>query len=143
VLKDTEARMCAPLSEDERFRLDLIACPAIHCPHLTENGELNEDDEHLLRVKLRLIFQAARKNGNDSLVLGAMGCGAWKNPPHHVATIMKQEIDAIDGMFSDVVVACLQVDPGTYILRHHDREAAGGASNFDVFSEVFFADHEE
>jgi uncharacterized protein (TIGR02452 family) len=131
VFRDTEERGCAPL--ESPFLLDFIACPGLHNPELSDDGALRRDDEDRLRVKLRLIFQGASANGNDSLVLGAMGCGAWRNPPAHVARIMREEVERARGAFARIVVACLEVDARDYIVLHRDR----GESNFRVFAREF------
>jgi len=41
---------------------------------------------------IRLIFQIAKEKGITHLVLGALGCGAYRNPPAKVAQIFKQVI---------------------------------------------------
>ena len=40
--------------------------------------------------KLRTILNIAIDNEVDILVLGAIGCGAFRNPPHHVALLFKE-----------------------------------------------------
>jgi len=32
-------------------------------------------------------------HGHDSIVLGAFGCGAFHNPPHHIAQLFHEVID--------------------------------------------------
>ena len=32
-------------------------------------------------------------NGHDALVLGALGCGAFRNPPKHIATLFHKVIE--------------------------------------------------
>lgn len=43
--------------------------------------------EQLLAVRIRRFFEIAALKGNEVLVLGAFGCGAFKNPPEIVAKI--------------------------------------------------------
>ena len=68
----------------------------------------------------------AAVNGVTSLVLGAMGCGAYGCPPRAVAREMKTvlEKDEFAGWFDTIAFAIY---------------AAGtsGKSNFDIFKEVF------
>ena len=75
------------------FQLDFVACPALYHPQLTPEGALGPEDEELPRKKLRLVFRSARRNGNYGVVLGPMGCGAWHNPPQHVARVMREEAE--------------------------------------------------
>ena len=43
--------------------------------------------------KMRTIFRIGALHGHDSLVLSAMGCGAFANPPAHIAKLFHQVID--------------------------------------------------
>ena len=138
VFLDEERALCAHL--ETPFLLDFVACPGLHNPELVDAGSgsapaFNAQDEACRRRKLSLVFRAAHANGNDALVLGAMGCGAWRNPPALVARIMREEVARAGGAFARISIACLEVDPMAYIVRHHDREA--GESNFRVFAREF------
>jgi uncharacterized protein (TIGR02452 family) len=42
--------------------------------------------------KIRLIFQIANEKGITHLVLGALGCGQFCNPPEQVAMIFRRVI---------------------------------------------------
>jgi uncharacterized protein (TIGR02452 family) len=35
-------------------------------------------------------LRIAGKYAHDSIVLGAFGCGAYANPPHHIASLFKE-----------------------------------------------------
>jgi len=131
VFRDTEARNCEWI---EPFRMDFIACPALHNPRLID-GSLSESDANEIRMKLRLIFQVAYKCKHNALVLGPMGCGAWRSPPEQVAQIMKEEIELVHGAFDHVTVACLEVQQSDYIVRNRDK----AISNYHVFKQVFDA----
>ena len=43
--------------------------------------------------KMRTIFRIGLANNHDSLVLSAMGCGAFSNPPKHIAQLFHQVIE--------------------------------------------------
>ena len=130
VFRDVEANNCQFL--DQPFTMDFIACPALHNPQLVD-GKLSDSDINELRTKLRLIFQVAYKCGNDALVLGPMGCGAWRSPPEQVARIMKEELDLVNGVFKHVTMACLEVKQRDYIVQNRDKVE----SNYHVFQHVF------
>lgn len=133
VFRDAESRKCEHL--ERPFQLDFIACPGLHNPELVDAGPAGEkqfrpEDCEALRTKVRLMFQAAQANGNDALVLGAMGCGAWRNPPALVARVMRGVIDEARGSVARVVLAILEVDPRDYIVRRRDAPE----SNYAVFA---------
>jgi uncharacterized protein (TIGR02452 family) len=119
VFRGTEEEGCPFLQNP--FRLSFIACPGVRC----RNAEMSATEVVALRVKVRLILQVALDAGYDAIVLGALGCGAWRCPPPQVATVFDEELKSCRGAFASVVFACLETSRGT--------------SNFDVFSRVFAA----
>lgn len=96
------------------FKLDFIACPGLKYPQLVQDSEderkhLSDTDKQTLRQKIRLILQVGAETGHDSLVLGALGCGAWNNPPRDVAAIFKDVLAENQGVFKVIVFAILSV----------------------------------
>jgi len=65
--------------------------------------------EDITRRKITQILRAAVMNGNDSLVLGAFGCGAFHNNPETIARYYKEilELPEFKGRFRVVVFAVL------------------------------------
>ena len=45
------------------------------------------------RYKIRTILHIGLKHGHDYLVLGALGCGAYGNPPADVARLFHEVIE--------------------------------------------------
>ena len=60
-----------------------------------------------MRKKIENIFAIAYYNQHDSLVLSALGCGAFKNPPEHVAKIFRSVIEQYAGFFRLIVFAII------------------------------------
>lgn len=79
---------------EQPVRLDFIAVAAIARPtvHRLEDGtqRLSPSDADLMRAKIALILDIALAHGHDSVVLGAFGCGAFGNPPEHVALLFRE-----------------------------------------------------
>lgn len=106
----------------EMCRLAFIACPGIKMPSLEAGGtRLHDEDAAKLKDKVRLILQVAADRGHRSVVLGALGCGAWGCPRRHVAEIFKEVLQeegrrpcpptvrfAITGAGADVFADVLQ-----------------------------------
>lgn len=91
VFRDIESTGYALI--DEPWKVNFIAVAGLNHPTLkNENGETRIADHlvHCLRNKIRTIFRIALDNGQTNLVLGALGCGAFANPPKHVAEIFKE-----------------------------------------------------
>jgi uncharacterized protein (TIGR02452 family) len=95
--------------------LDFVSCPPLNQPTLDfpekfysiVDARLHREDEAIMRNKIRLMFQTAQKNGNDSLVLGASGCGSFKNPTKHIVSIYREELAKADGAFKRIDFAIL------------------------------------
>lgn len=71
------------MPENEWFNVDVITCAA---PYLGKQRHTNHAvlfDVYKNRIKN--IFEAAKDNDIEVLILGAFGCGAFKNPPSLMA----------------------------------------------------------
>lgn len=72
------------------FTVDVITCAA---PYIAKRKYTNSTALLLLfKSRIRNIFEAARDNNADVIILGAFGCGAFKNPPLIVAEAFRQVI---------------------------------------------------
>lgn len=110
VLRDTETYDYAWLTKP--WAVDFIACPAIKYPKwvsTTEepDGDLNDADKEELAARLQLILDTAATMGNDAVVLGPMGCGAWKNPPRAVARVFRRVLLEYPDCFREIAIAAL------------------------------------
>lgn len=114
------------LPQDKWVYVDVITCAA---PNLREkpsnayNLEMGAATEitaeelysiHLSRA--RHILHIAAANGIDKLVLGAFGCGAFRNDPKAVANAYKDALKEMGKYFDEVVFAvyCGSQDNGNY-----------------------------
>lgn len=90
------------LEESERFEVNMLACAAIRM----KRGVAV--DKSIMTRKIRMILQTAAMMEQKNLVLGALGCGAFNNPPHIVADIFCRMIrDEYDGVFDRICFAIL------------------------------------
>jgi uncharacterized protein (TIGR02452 family) len=128
VFKDTLDKDLVDLPVEQRHVVTVITVAAPCWPKLTGGREDFADASQLqdLREKILLVLRMAATNGVTTLVLGAMGCGAYGCPPRVVAWEMKTAIqsDEFAGWFENVAFAVYAAVPS-------------GKRNFDVFSEVF------
>ena len=101
--------------------LSFIACAGIR----NHSGKpLSVENLDLLRNKIRVIFQTAVYYKHDSLVLGALGCGAFGCSPEEVAPIFNEISHEFQRTFKKIVYA---------VLSRNDR-------NFDVFNDKIYRD---
>ena len=84
----------------------------------------------LVKGKIRAILRIALLNKHTKLVLGALGCGAYGNPPVHVAQLFHEVIHEEEfwGHFEEICFAVLE--DGNSL-----KNQSGG--NFKPFKEVF------
>lgn len=106
VVKDADHN---PVADGPSFAM--IAMPALSKPKLRGADYRLEADRDLMQRKVDAIFQTAIKYGHDSLVLGALGCGAYANPPEAVCPLFQRAAAAYGAHFSHIGFAVLVVQP--------------------------------
>ena len=109
VWKDTLENGCVELAEQDREVLSVITIAAPRNPELTEDKKEFAEQSTLeeFRSKVRLVLRCAGSEGKTGLVLGALGCGAYRCPPGLVAREMKGVVqeEEFRGWFERVVFA--------------------------------------
>lgn len=111
-------------SRDKKYKLmdkivnvSMIACPALRNPKLIgiNKNTYTDNDYNIMYKKIESLFKIALLNKNDSLVLGALGCGAYHNPPNVVSNIFSEMIDKYGKYFKKIGFAVL-------IVKNADKE---------------------
>ena len=129
VFKDKDYNM---LPVEDRFYVDVLTCAA---PNLRENprNQYNIDaseekltltDEELYNIhvkRARNILNVAVKNEDDYLILGAFGCGAFRNNPEIVAKAYKDVLQ--DYMYCFKIIDFAIID-GKY------------SNNYEIFKRI-------
>lgn len=77
---------------DKPWKVNMIAVAGMNSPRFDEDGEERIASELVegVKNKIRTILRIARDRGQENLVLGAIGCGAFHNPPKHVAELFRE-----------------------------------------------------
>ena len=121
------------LSRDRWWRVNILTCAA---PNLRErpSNPMNPhagykqakltpaELETLLTSRIRRIFEVAVANGNEVLILGAFGCGAFRNPPEIVAKVFYNLMQDYLEYFDTI----------EYAVYHTEREVA----NYEAFKRI-------
>ena len=122
---DTDYPQLVP--EDKWYSISVLTCAA---PNLREkpSNSMNSGDGdaavHISREELqalhekrmRKVLEIAWSKGNEVLILGAFGCGAFRNPPMVVAQAMKTVVQEYRKNFETIefAVYCSPRDDANY-----------------------------
>ena len=89
-----------------------------------KKAEISDEDlAKLLERRIKRIITVAALTGNEVLILGAFGCGAFHNPPHIVANAFKEALTDTAKYFETIEFA-------VYHTRYE-------TENYEVFKAVF------
>eukprot|EP00727_Mastigamoeba_balamuthi_P010654 m51a1_g6210 hypothetical protein (804) ;mRNA; f:153976-157455 len=105
--------------------MDFFAVAAWRNPPLDGPGRLARNIANDMLTKIRLALAVAAATGHDSVVLGALGCGAFANPPRHVAQLFRQAVTELGCYFRIVTFAIF------------DDQNARQGSNLAAFCDAF------
>jgi uncharacterized protein (TIGR02452 family) len=100
----------------------VVSSAAIRRPILTRSNEFRSNDKELLYNKIQMMLETFEYHNIQHLILGAWGCGAFRNPPKEVAIAFKNMLfsDRFKGSFTKVTFAI-----------------ANNKNNYDEFMNVF------
>ncbi|CAF2765095.1 unnamed protein product [Rotaria sp. Silwood2] len=87
------------------YNVDAIAMAAYRDPELAQNNMLENKFAINTHRKIENIFAIAYHHKHDYLVLSALGCGAFKTPPEHIALLFKSIIYQYAGFFKNIYFA--------------------------------------
>lgn len=102
------------------YFLDFIAIAAIRKPKLC-SGRFTPEDFQITEEKVDGFFKVAYEKGHDSLVLGALGCGAYSNPVKEIVKIFNRCLERWKHHFKQITFAII-----------NDRN---GRENFQLFEQ--------
>lgn len=118
---DTDEPVLMP--RENWFSLDVITCAA---PNLISYTGITAGQlEALLTERLERVFITAVDNGTEVLILGAFGCGAFRDPPEIVAAVMKKLTEKYRSCF-DIIEFAVYCPPKN-------------TRNYDVFRSVLLS----
>ncbi len=120
----------AILPENEWWDVDVITCAAPNLRRIPSNAmnpnagskmaEITREDlKKLHECRIQRIFEVAKANDAEVLILGAFGCGAFQNPPDLVASVFAE--------FTEKYRSCF--DAIEYAVYHSARET----TNYEAF----------
>lgn len=95
------------LNPIEPFDVGVVTMPAVVNP--------SRKDKDLVERKIKRILEISAANGHTDLVLGAWGCGIFRNDPKEIATLFVKNLNGkFRGVFENVVFAVPGVGSHNY-----------------------------
>lgn len=118
----------------DSYQTSFVSVPAISNPPLVKkSGEyfLSEEMVEPTKLKIRTILRIAGKYNHDSLVLSAFGCGAFRNPPNHIALLFKEvfQEEEFANRFRKIIFAIID--------DHNSSREHNPGGNYAPFKKVF------
>ncbi|PAF31653.1 TIGR02452 family protein [Paenibacillus sp. 7516] len=115
VIRDDEDRLLA-----QYYTTSFITAPAVNAGVVKERGQADDQQiELVMKERIRYILDVAAMNGHRNLVLGAYGCGVFRNDPVDVARYFHDVLvqENFRQSFEQIVFAVLDRSAGQRILK--------------------------
>jgi uncharacterized protein (TIGR02452 family) len=131
IIKTSEHSSWELLDINNLNKISFIACPGIKYPEtirVDHQTRLNKKDTKILKRKIKLMVQTAINFNYDTIIFGALGCGAWRNPIEHVAEIFRELLQKLDGTLLNFYFA---------IMTNSNNHKDNGKKTIDIFKDVF------
>lgn len=109
VLKDEYYQIITPL------QCSFIAIAGLRKPIL-RNNRYNSIDRDIMYKKIEMIFKIAIVNNHTNLVLGALGCGVFANPPEEVSDIFNELCQKYCKYFDNIYFAIKSVRDNNFYI---------------------------
>ena len=88
------------MPRDKWYNVDIITCAA---PEMRRVVQLPANYEEVIGSRIKKILDVAKMHGAEVLILGAWGCGAFKNPEDVMARVFHEQLKHYD--FEKVIFA--------------------------------------
>lgn len=121
---------------DTPERLSFIAVAGINRPDLKDATHLADSMIEGTKNKMRTILRIGLRHSHDSLVLGALGCGAFCNPPSHIAKLFHEVFEEPEFKNKYKLVCFAILDD------HNAHKAHNPEGNYKPFVDEFVAERE-
>ncbi len=111
--------------------VDIISVAGMNRPELKDSEHVADYLVEPIKNKMRTILRIALLHEHTCLVLGALGCGAFRNPPAHIARMFHEVFDEPEfkDRFTEVYFAILE--------DHNSHKDHNPQGNFKPFAEEF------
>lgn len=123
VIRDDEDRLL-----DQYYTSAFITAPAVNAGVVKERGEAdNEQIEAVMKQRIAYILDVAARQGHRTMVLGAYGCGVFRNEPAKVAAYFHDVLigQGYGSLFDRIVFAVYDRSRDQQTLKAFQERLAG------------------
>ena len=115
---------------EEPWRADVVTSAAVNAGVVLEREpERTGEVERLMRERTARVLGVFAARGAEAIVLGAWGCGVFRNDPTVVARLFDEALAGpFAGVFARVVFAVLDQRPGAPVRGAFEARFAGRAT---------------
>ncbi|CAF0770616.1 unnamed protein product [Rotaria sordida] len=115
--------------------VSFIACAAYSHPYISRNkdGQMELNDRDVINntvKKMETIFKIALENEHDTIILSAFGCGAFRNPPRHIAKLFHTVISKKYSYSFKYIIFAIMDDHNS--MKNHNSNG-----NIQPFADIF------
>lgn len=119
VIRDDEDRLL-----DQYYVSSFITAPAVNAGIVKDRGDADDQQiESVMKERIRYILDVAATNGHRTIVLGAYGCGVFRNDPAVVAKYFHDVLvgEGFSHSFERIVFAVYDRSAGQRTLKAFQR----------------------
>ncbi|MEC0123552.1 TIGR02452 family protein [Paenibacillus pabuli] len=123
VIRDDEDRLL-----DKYYLTSFITAPAVNAGVVRERGDADDQQiESVMKGRIRYILDVAALHGHRTIVLGAYGCGVFRNDPANVAKYFHDVLvdENFRHSFERIVFAVLDRTAGQKTLKAFEDHLTG------------------
>lgn len=111
--------------------LSFISVAGMNRPKIKDATHIADDLIEGTKNKMRTILRIGLRHGHDSLVLGAFGCGAYRNPPSHIAKLFHEVFEEPEFKNKYRLISFAILDD------HNTHQAHNPEGNYKPFADEF------
>jgi len=104
---------------NETETLSFVSVAGINRPELEDATHMTAYMAEGTKNKMRTILRIALDNGHDAIVLGALGCGAFCNPPSHVAKLFHEVFEEAEFKDQFAIISFAIIDDHNAHREHN------------------------
>jgi uncharacterized protein (TIGR02452 family) len=115
----------------EPYRCSFVTSPAVNAGvYLGRSPDRGEEVREEMSQRIDKVLTIAAGHGHDTAVLGAWGCGVFRNDPEEIAELFRVAFDGpFRGVFARVVFAVLDNSADRSTFGAFERPFRGGQSD--------------